>query len=1027
MTPTGPRRILLVEDEAIQALATSRLLESLGYETTIATSGERAVELIGQDPTIALVLMDIDLGNGIDSREAATRIQGSRTLPVVFLTSHSESQMVERVRGITRYGYVIKNSGDFVLRSSIEMAFELFEAQQAAQRSDDRYRLLFQNMSAGFALHEIIVDAAGKPCDFRFLELNRAFERLTGLDATKIIGRPVSEFHAATQGEWIERYGKIAMGGGPMRFENYRGDGGRTFDVAAYSPEPGRVASIIQEVTDRSTAVRALKEKTEELESFFTTALDLFCIGAPDGRLLRLNREWESLGYDLSDLEGHSCLDFVHPDDLATTVEAMANRTAQEQILGHVNRFRCKDGSWRWLEWRSTYKRDRVFAAARDITERVRAEATIRESEERFRTYVDAAPVGVFVADASGLLLQVNPATCALTGFAEAELLAMRPMDFVHPEALEEAGVHQARLLAEGSARGEIACRDKEGRRRCWAVEARRLSPSRFIGYVEDITDRRQTEDGLWAMVELQELLKAGGDGEGLMRKIMEFMSRLSGCEAVGIRLKKGDDYPYYVIRGFDDEFVQAENSLCARAADGETLFDAAGDPLLECMCGNILQGRVDPAKPFFTAHGSFWSNCTTEFLAAITEEERKARTRNRCNRVGYESVALIPLRSGGKSYGLIQLNDRKRGAFSPYRIALYERLADSVSYALAELIGKESLQASEDRYEAIIRASMDGFLASDNQARIVDVNDAYCRMSGYPRERMLAMGIADLDDRYKDNETLHEIKQRITEQGGDRFESRHRRADGTTFEVEVSVFPQGKDGHLLCFVRDITERKEAEAKIAGLLSEKETLLREVQHRVKNNLNAMQSLLSIQAAHAKDKASATVLMDAQSRLGSMSLLYDKLYRREGLVELSLKEYLPALVAQITDLFPNRLSIRAETLVDDLVLPVKTLSTLGILINELITNAMKHAFVGRETGTISVRGSRSGDRVVISVEDDGVGMPEGSDSPASSGFGLKLARLLAEQLDASLLVEPAAAGTRIVLEFGIAPQFTPSSK
>jgi CheY-like chemotaxis protein len=163
MSSTDRKTILLVEDEPLIALAASQTIAGFGYEVLVSGTGEKAVRLAETDPRIDLILMDIDLGEGIDGPEAATRILRSRDLPVVFLTSHAERGMVERVKGITRYGYVIKNSGDFVLRSSIEMAFELFEAHESAQRSGEKFRLLFQNMSMGFALHEIILDAEGRP------------------------------------------------------------------------------------------------------------------------------------------------------------------------------------------------------------------------------------------------------------------------------------------------------------------------------------------------------------------------------------------------------------------------------------------------------------------------------------------------------------------------------------------------------------------------------------------------------------------------------------------------------------------------------------------------------------------------------------------------------------------------------------------------------------------------------------------------------------------------------------------------
>ncbi|MFW5975796.1 MAG: PAS domain S-box protein [Alkalispirochaetaceae bacterium] len=145
-TGTDSKTILLVEDEAIIALATKTTLESWGYSVVLSYAGETAVSKAVAAPEIDLVLMDIDLGAGIDGTEAAQRILAARNVPIVFVSSHTERSLLEKVRGITRYGYVVKNSGDFVLRASIEMAFELFDAHQREQAHADRYRAVINSL-----------------------------------------------------------------------------------------------------------------------------------------------------------------------------------------------------------------------------------------------------------------------------------------------------------------------------------------------------------------------------------------------------------------------------------------------------------------------------------------------------------------------------------------------------------------------------------------------------------------------------------------------------------------------------------------------------------------------------------------------------------------------------------------------------------------------------------------------------------------------------------------------------------------
>ncbi|HTY39109.1 MAG TPA: PAS domain S-box protein [Bacteroidota bacterium] len=187
-----------------------------------------------------------------------------------------------------------------------------------------------------------------------------------------------------------------------------------------------------------------------------------------------------------------------------------------------------------------------------------------------------------------------------------------------------------------------------------------------------------------------------------LMKAVTGFLQEWSGCEAIGIRLMDGDDFPYFESRGFPKEFVQMENSLCVVDLQGQIRRDAAGNPLLECMCGNILCGRFNSSKPFFTKGGSFWSNCTSELLRNSTDDDRGVRTRNRCNGEGYESVALIPLKASGRAFGLLQLNDRRTGQFSEKLIQQMEQFASTIAMALAHRRAEEALRESESKFRSL-------------------------------------------------------------------------------------------------------------------------------------------------------------------------------------------------------------------------------------------------------------------------------------------------------------------------------------
>ena len=169
--------------------------------------------------------------------------------------------------------------------------------------------------------------------------------------------------------------------------------------------------------------------------------------------------------------------------------------------------------------------------------------------------------------------------------------------------------------------------------------------------------------------------LNRGSDLQSTLEEILRIVYEAMDIDAVGIRLQEGDDYPYYTFKGFHYKHILLENYLCTTDLEGQMMRDDVRNPVLDCMCGNILRGRFDPSKPFFTEGGSFWTNSSTGLLASTTAEDMPTTSRNTCQGEGYESVALIPLRDGGETIGLLQLNDRRPGCFNVEAIGFLEGL----------------------------------------------------------------------------------------------------------------------------------------------------------------------------------------------------------------------------------------------------------------------------------------------------------------------------------------------------------------
>ncbi len=210
-------------------------------------------------------------------------------------------------------------------------------------------------------------------------------------------------------------------------------------------------------------------------------------------------------------------------------------------------------------------------------------------------------------------------------------------------------------------------------------------------------------------------------------------------------------------------------------------------------------------------------------------------------------------------------------------------------------------------------------------------------------------------------------------------------------------------------------ERVAAEDKVRSLLAEKQLVLREVHHRIRNNMGVLSSLLSIQARKVQEPSALAALEEAQGTIHNMGLLYDKLYRSTDFSELSVKDYLGTLVDDVIGNFPDRGPVQVHKDIHDFMLDAKRLQSIGIIINELLTNIMKYAFQGKDGGAVTVQALKDGSHVSVIIGDDGIGLPESVSLANSTGFGLQLIAGLVQQLNGTMHIERLR-GTKFTLAF-----------
>jgi PAS domain S-box-containing protein len=364
-------------------------------------------------------------------------------------------------------------------------------------------------------------------------------------------------------------------------------------------------------------------------------------------------------------------------------------------------------------------------------------------------------------------------------------------------------------------------------------------------------------------------------------------------------------------------------------------------------------------------------------------------------------------------------------GPHAPLPIARQDEIGQLIG-GFNRLLGmmgqrEEALRESELRFRALVETvPLAIYLTSGPERATQYMNPTMVRMFGYAPEDIPSLEVwmlrAHPDEVYR-RAVAEEWRKREGQAMDSRLSVEPLEVvvtcrDGSKKDIEWDFIVLG--GRRYYCGLDLTERKNAEEK-KRLLSEKETMLKEVHHRIKNNMGTIKSLLQLQAKSLKEPTAILALEDASSRVQSMMVLYDSLYQETSFRELSLLHYFPPLIDMIVANFPNSASVRVEKRIDDFVLDAKRLQVLGIIINELLTNSMKYSFVGGAEGLICVSARLAGTRVTFEIQDDGVGIPESVDFENSSGFGLSLVRILTLQLEGSIRLERGR-GTRIVLEF-----------
>jgi PAS domain S-box-containing protein len=330
------------------------------------------------------------------------------------------------------------------------------------------------------------------------------------------------------------------------------------------------------------------------------------------------------------------------------------------------------------------------------------------------------------------------------------------------------------------------------------------------------------------------------------------------------------------------------------------------------------------------------------------------------------------------------------------------------------------------DRFQLFADSVKDyAFIQYDARNRVTDWNTGAERVLGYNEQEIIGQDGAIFftpEDRAAKQPEM-ELATAVTA-GRAEDERWHVRKDGSRFRASGVMTPLRDDaGQLIGFakvMRDVTERERARERLERANHEKDSLLREIHHRVKNNLQVIVSLLSMHARHVADPHAAELIIETQNRVRAIARIHESLYGSSDLSMVRFGSYLNRLASDLVSFYGMRDRVATHVQAEEITLEIERAIPLALITNELLCNALKHGFPEGRTGVISVALTQNGADARLCVFDDGIGLPKSVNLDTATSMGFHLIRILSAQLQAHAEMS-SNAGTRIALQFAINPE------
>lgn len=886
-----------------------------------------------------------------------TAVQGKSTLGNVnpILTRSGEERQIA-------WSDTVVRDGEGRTISLLAIGLDITEWQTAAAAVEAEKLRLHRVINAMFG-HVGILDLDG-----RLVEFNQApvtGERAAGYSTEDVAALPFWDLPSWDQTETraqVQDAFRAALRGETTRFVAplRARDGHRMFRDLAISPLPdatGKITNVIAYAVD-ITERHEHEQRSQRLLAIIGSAPDLIATADTAGNLTYLNdagRAALEVG-PADDLTALHISQFHRPGVAEFLLRQALPQAAAEGYWEGETEFRRRDGSLYFASQTIVAHRDTNGAVdwfstvARDITERKRAEALLEVARQHTESILGSIADGFFTLDNEWVYTYINEEAAQLVGKSAAQLINRRIWD-LFPEA--EGSLWHQRYEQVRRSREPLFFVDYYAPLDRWYETSVYPFEGGISVYFRDATEEKMIEE-------------AQRESETRLREAQRIAQIGSwDLDLVGGALTWSDE----IYRIFEIDAAQFGASYEA--------FLATIHPEDREMVNLAYTESVANKTPYEISHRLRMPDGRIKW---VTE---------RC-RTLYDDAAK-PIRSSGT---VQDITDNKKA--------------------------EDALRASEARLRAIVDSEPECVKILDENCRLLEINPAGLRLiEAVSLDDVLGCNILDLivpsyRELYLDGvaavfrgESLMQEFEITGLKGARRVMEQHA---APLFDPAQP----GKVTAMLAVTRDITGRKSAEVALRKSLNEKEMLLREVHHRVKNNLQIISSLLYFQNKKARNATDAGILTDVRDRLRAMILVHEKLYQSTNLTRVDFAAYIRSLVNELANsLAPSNPLIEMRVEAAPCSLPIEVALPCGMIVCELVTNAFKYAFPGGATGRLSVSVAPVDRRVIITVSDNGVGMPAGFVAEKAASFGWQLIGNLSTQIGGAITLSDAG-GTAVTI-------------